>query len=362
MGFEILTVTLSGKMPEDNKIKPMSVKNIQREIPNLPVYPIINIEIPKIPPRSYIYSMTPIGLGTPEVESLSSYISRIAQEYCVYPYKLAKNCVEKYSGSYRYLDSIGYNIFASKTINGFSEITKTIVYSIESATNRQDIRYTTLLPLGGILPARQLRHERAWCAACFQSDLKNGCPIYERLVWKINFVKICPLHEQELINLCPHCKKNQNNFSSYSFPGFCSLCKSWLGQKERQESKEELSSLNFPKEKWISSEIGKVLARLPQAEGINIRKTFVSSLESIMDLIPGFHSLNLYRQTKISYAELYGYLRGYQTISLYVPANISYLLKCSAADFLFGNKFTVSYKDERNGKKEKIQIDPSKYL
>jgi hypothetical protein len=83
---------------------------------------------------------------------------------------------------------------------------------------------------------------------------------------------------------------------------------------------------------------------------------------SIMDLIPGFHSLNLYRQTKISHAELYGYLRGYQTISLYVPAKISYLLKCSAADFLFGNKFTVSYKDERNGKKEKMQIDPSEYL
>ena len=136
-----------------------------------------------------------------------------------------------------------------------------------------------------------------------------------------------------------------------------------MGQKERQQSKEELSSLNFPKEKWISSEIGKVLARLPQAEGINIRKTFVSSLEGIMDLVPGVWSLNhLDPQTKITHAELYSYLRDYQTISLYVPAKISYLLKCSAADFLFGNKFTVSYKEEINGKKVKIQIDPSKYL
>lgn len=336
---------------------------MQHEISNLPVYRIVNIEMPRIPARSYLYSIAPIGLGTSGVESLSSYISRLAQEYCVYPHRLAKNCVEKYSGSYNYLNNIGHNIFASKTVNGFNEITKTVVYSIESATNRQDIRYTTLLPIGGILAARLLRHERAWCSACFQSDLENGKPLYERLVWKIKCVKICPLHKQELTKICPHCKKMQINFSGYSFPGFCARCQTWLGQKESQHSKEREFSLNFPKEKWIASEIGKVLAQLPQVkEGINIRMSFASSLKGTMVNIPAFSTADFYEQTKLTPSVLQDYLDCKQTLSLLTLTKISYSLKCSAVDFLLGNKFTVSYRDKKNRNKVKIQIDPTKYL
>ena len=35
------------------------------------------------PLRSRLYSLEPIGIGTPEVESLSSYLNRLAQAHCV---------------------------------------------------------------------------------------------------------------------------------------------------------------------------------------------------------------------------------------------------------------------------------------
>ena len=35
------------------------------------------------PRRSRLYRLEPIGLGTPEVESLSSYLNRLAQAHCV---------------------------------------------------------------------------------------------------------------------------------------------------------------------------------------------------------------------------------------------------------------------------------------
>ena len=35
------------------------------------------------PPRSRLYHLEPIGIGTPEVESLSSYLNRLAQAHCV---------------------------------------------------------------------------------------------------------------------------------------------------------------------------------------------------------------------------------------------------------------------------------------
>src|SRR5262249_42531947 len=35
------------------------------------------------PPHSRLYSLEPIGIGTPEVESWSSYLNRLAQAHCV---------------------------------------------------------------------------------------------------------------------------------------------------------------------------------------------------------------------------------------------------------------------------------------
>src|SRR5918992_5709155 len=41
-------------------------------------YPVFNNALPLIPPRSVLYQMKPIGVGTPFVESLTSYICRLA--------------------------------------------------------------------------------------------------------------------------------------------------------------------------------------------------------------------------------------------------------------------------------------------
>ena len=39
--------------------------------------------IPDIPPRSQLYSLLPLNLGTPFVESLTSYVCRLANEHHV---------------------------------------------------------------------------------------------------------------------------------------------------------------------------------------------------------------------------------------------------------------------------------------
>jgi len=44
-------------------------------------FSLIRIDAVPIPPRNNLISLAPIGIGTAEVESLSSYISRIAREY-----------------------------------------------------------------------------------------------------------------------------------------------------------------------------------------------------------------------------------------------------------------------------------------
>src|SRR5215211_5768424 len=47
------------------------------------IYRRFVIKKPVLPPRSRLYSLVPIGLGTPYVESLTSYVSRLAVAHCL---------------------------------------------------------------------------------------------------------------------------------------------------------------------------------------------------------------------------------------------------------------------------------------
>jgi hypothetical protein len=38
-----------------------------------------------VPARSTLYALKPIGVGTPRVECLTSYIARLADAHCVFP-------------------------------------------------------------------------------------------------------------------------------------------------------------------------------------------------------------------------------------------------------------------------------------
>ena len=42
-----------------------------------------DLEMPDIPERSHFYSLKPVGIGTPQVESLSSYVARLAEAHGV---------------------------------------------------------------------------------------------------------------------------------------------------------------------------------------------------------------------------------------------------------------------------------------
>jgi hypothetical protein len=42
-----------------------------------------DVAVPPLPPRSRLYRLEPIGIGTSYVESLTSYIARLAEVHCV---------------------------------------------------------------------------------------------------------------------------------------------------------------------------------------------------------------------------------------------------------------------------------------
>jgi hypothetical protein len=289
-----------------------------------------------------------MGIGTAEVESLSSYISRLAWEYFVSPQKLLKNCVVRYKYASK-LSDINPNGIYNNGINGSGKPAKIAVASIEMATNCQDIIHMTLLKWREVLGQTHLRKNRAWCAKCFQNDLRSKKPVYERLLWKISMVKNCVVHGYKLVEVCPHCNIIQHNFSSYSFPGFCGRCKKWLGNN--QSPRRNKNTLN----NQTSFEIGKLVSTSPKTGSeVKSRLIFAESAGYLLMKSPFSTDSDMRKATGVTVINL---LYGDNKPSLLSLVRINKVFSCSIIDFLLGEKFNLILKSKKSGNIT-IEINP----
>src|SRR6266851_2648608 len=115
------------------------------------------------PPRSRLYSLEPIGIGTPEVESLSSYLNRLAQAHCVTVNALIAHELLPHVGTPA-PPSVhpaptpprgggrGLGQHLARQINGLGRIAATWVEGLEALTGRRDLRFLTLLTWRAVLP------------------------------------------------------------------------------------------------------------------------------------------------------------------------------------------------------------------
>ena len=104
------------------------------------------------PPRSRLYRLEPIGIGTPAVESLSSYLNRLAQAHCVMvttlithellprlgvlaPPRAHPPPTPPRGGGH------GLGQHLARQINGLGRIAATWVEGLEALTGRRDLRF-----------------------------------------------------------------------------------------------------------------------------------------------------------------------------------------------------------------------------
>lgn len=192
-------------------------------------YETWDLEIPEISPRNILYDLPPIGIGTREVESLSGYISRLAQEHRLSPIILLKNSVQDLSELPKSILQNSISTALAGGINGFGESTKIITDILQKATRRKDILFTSLMQWKYKLSNHKLlKKNLAWCDLCFNEQKETGT-VYEKLIWSLYSTNACHIHELPLVEKCPHCNKKLKVLSGKSRPGFCSACRCWLG-------------------------------------------------------------------------------------------------------------------------------------
>lgn len=220
-------------------------------------YSFLELRLPEIPPRSCLYHLEPLGIGTPYVESLTSYMVRLARAHSVSARALIIGAIEpllklRHLG---YFDKTGQHLNAflnlsASSLNGISKFSQDFVQALEIATLRSNLSVLTLFPLASITIDWYLyKTIKTWCPDCFNEWRNIGSPIYEPLLWQIRAVTVCPIHKRPLVDRChnQHCQSSMPVVTGNQIDlGYCLKCASWLGsetnfQDARSDYGEELN-------------------------------------------------------------------------------------------------------------------------
>ena len=203
-----------------------------------PLFESWSLASPPVPPRSALYSIEPVGIGTSFVEGLTSYIARLAEEHAVSVGDLVGRVLSDLASPHDPIITqaaksvrIGGHGFraCSYALNGVSDQAAKWSHALEIATSRRNLRFLTLLPLQSVLPDHLFHNHRAWCALCFEDWRTTGQVVYEPLLWGIKVSTHCPIHARALDYACPQCGRTLNPLGVFSRPGCCERCGAWLG-------------------------------------------------------------------------------------------------------------------------------------
>jgi len=246
---------------------------------------------PTIPPRSRLYALDPIGVGTSDVESLTGYIARLAAAHCLHPRALVHHEILPLLGRQHLLKPINSSLSTfwrkdTRGINGVSPYAQEWVQVVGQLTLRQDLHPLTMLSWGDVL-SRQglLRATRAWCPACYHDRRAAGYAPYDPLLWALRIVAVCPRHHRPLQDRCPHpdCGAAQSVLAPLSRPGYCARCLHWLGSSppRRDDAADEQGERDL--HVWRARMVGEILAAAPTLAEKPLQRRVMEALADVVE-------------------------------------------------------------------------------
>jgi hypothetical protein len=234
---------------------------------DLQIYDSWDLARPSITPRSRLYHIEPLGLGTPQTESFTSYLARLAYAHCLtvgvlfcrelFPQSNIPELTNRANRRHTYPNVAGY-----WPLNGKGRTARQWVKVIERLTQRKKLSALTMLRWQKTLSDNPLlRKNRAWCSACLQERRHNKQTAYENLLWTLSVVKYCPEHRVRLQTVCRHCNREESLISHKLIPGLCSRCLAWLGNDETSKPVSgTLTGGDLNYQLWIAEQMGLLIA------------------------------------------------------------------------------------------------------
>ncbi|TMC19476.1 MAG: helix-turn-helix domain-containing protein [Chloroflexi bacterium] len=309
-----------------------------------PPYEQWNLADRSMPEPSVLYALAPVGIGTPHVESMTSYFTRLAEAHCVFPGVLMRKIIAPFAESHLMgmQGSTTMDIRDGKTTGAFNSAhhrARNIVNALENLTRQQGLHGLTMLPCAEVFPLSGLiRSNRAWCPCCLDEWRISGHVIYEPLLWAVQAVKICVQHGCQLETHCPKCTKTSHWLTWRGFPGYCAHCRQWLGVSlmKSEEKGQEMIWL-----KWCAEQVGTLLALVPTLTDIPRRARIDDGLPALLEQVSQGRKMTFARLTGLSPAMVGDWFYLQQLPSVENLLRICFAVNLSLQEFLLGKQQVI---------------------
>lgn len=223
-------------------------------------------------PRSTLHALEPMGQGTPEVESLTSYFCRLAYSHGMTAQKLADWVLEHFDQSV--CDKYGWH---QRSFSSMSPESEQWAAWLAELTGVASLDRHTLAPWRSLLgvPGLAPKSDR-WCPCCLAEDKASSVEPYLRLAWDVGPVSACLRHKVQLVTTCPHCHRgNVRSRSTVVVPGYCTSCGGFLGDAETEPAS--------PEALWVARQVGQVLQEPPKVASAGLVPLLETVIERMAD-------------------------------------------------------------------------------
>lgn len=168
------------------------------------------------------FPLSPIGIGTRDVECLSSFLHRMAVAHGVTRYQFVSHLQRWWA------TESGEHLPRCEELrwDGYSPNVAIALAALHRALG-QTLAGTTLIALRHACAGNcigSIKHERSWCPRCFEEDIAAGRPAYDRLLWRIQGMERCSTHRLRLFRACTHCGSSQTRDRVQVDLHLCSVC------------------------------------------------------------------------------------------------------------------------------------------
>jgi transcriptional regulator with XRE-family HTH domain len=298
------------------------------------MYDALDLYQHSIPPRSILYQLPPMGIGTPIVESLTSYLTRLAVSHTVTVGTLLERQVAPLIDKKYGVANLHGISRVTGALNGIGSMSRDLVHALAHLTMRQDLQLLTMVSFSAVIPSRNLiRDVRSWCPHCYQAWFDNGDSLYEPLLWSLKLVRYCPVHQSPLVDKCPDCQQHNPPFGRKFQLGYCSLCYSWLGNDSIKRNN-QISIVDL--ELWRSKSLGDLLTMTFSSRGKLSIDNIPRQLSNITNEATAGNIAALSRQLRIPKNTLWLWYHGKTLPSLESSLNICRHFDISLVDFFSG--------------------------
>lgn len=311
---------------------------------SLSIFELWDLSRPALPPRSRLYHLEPVGIGTPDVESLSGYVARLAEAHGVSARKLIVDEILPLMGRSYLLGPVNRGLSAfwqreTGALNGTRTMARDFVLALERLTLRHDLRFLTLLSWAEVLPSKDLlRPERAWCPACYEEWHQAGQVIYEPLLWSLRAIGACARHRRRLEWRCPYpdCQRALSSLAQRARPGHCSRCERWLGTEREPVGDEALTEDELRWQSWMTQAVGELLAAAPGLPVPPRREMVAQALDRHVRQLTGGNVTALADRIGLRLVALANWRRGRTIPCLGLLLRLCHPLGTPPLDFLLG--------------------------